>query len=89
MDVEGRFYLPEVLVLNVDWKEMFEGRKGFMELEEEVAQKLPEILNSSKIAVVKGHGSFAVGETLEEAFHWTSALEHSCKIIYLKNTAGL
>jgi ribulose-5-phosphate 4-epimerase/fuculose-1-phosphate aldolase len=34
-------------------------------------------------AMVRGHGSFAVGQMLEEAFQWTSSLEASCKTLYL------
>lgn len=33
-------------------------------------------------AVVRGHGSFAVGQMLEEAFQWTSSPEASCKTLY-------
>lgn len=32
---------------------------------------------------VRGHGNFAVGQMLEEAFQWTSSLEASCKTLYL------
>ncbi len=32
--------------------------------------------------MVRGHGSFAVGQMLEEAFQWTSSLEASCKALY-------
>jgi len=37
----------------------------------------------SKAAMVRGHGSFAVGQMLEEAFQRTSSLEASCKALYL------
>ncbi len=40
----------------------------------------------SHIAVVRGHGSFAVGENLEEALHWTSTLERSCQMGHLLRT---
>jgi L-fuculose-phosphate aldolase len=35
-----------------------------------------------KAAMVRGHGSFAVGQMLEEACRWTSSLEASCKTLY-------
>lgn len=38
------------------------------------------------IAVIRGHGSFAVGENLEEALHWTSTLERACQMGYLLRT---
>lgn len=49
---------------------------------QEVAQQLPILLQKHKIVVVKGHGSFAVGKDLEEAFKYTNSLENSCKIAY-------
>jgi L-fuculose-phosphate aldolase len=52
----------------------------------EVAEKLPILLRGHKIALVRGHGSFAVGKSLEEAYHWTSCLENVCRIIYLIRT---
>ncbi|WP_456396907.1 class II aldolase/adducin family protein [Desulfurobacterium sp.] len=48
---------------------------------DEVAEKLPKLLKKCKIAVVKSHGPFSTGRTLEEAFKYLSALENSCKII--------
>ena len=50
---------------------------------DEVAEKLPPLLQNYKVAVVRGHGSFAVGQMLEEAYQWTSSLEASCKTLYL------
>lgn len=35
--------------------------------------------------IVKGHGSFTVGEDLRKAFVLSCALETSCKLLYLKN----
>lgn len=29
---------------------------------------------------LRGRGSFAIGQTLDEAFQWSSALEESCQI---------
>jgi L-fuculose-phosphate aldolase len=49
---------------------------------EEVARLLPSFLQGSNVvAVVKGHGSFALGKNLEEAYRYTSSLEHSCRIL--------
>lgn len=48
----------------------------------EVARLLPPIFSGGYVAaIIKGHGSFAVGGTLEEALKRTSAFEHSSKII--------
>lgn len=52
---------------------------------EEVADKLPAALQQAPVAVLRGHGSFAVGRSLEEAFQYTTALELAAKIIWLSN----
>lgn len=42
---------------------------------------IPALASGSVVAAVKGHGSFAVGKSLEEAYKYTSALENSCRIL--------
>ncbi|MDY6794347.1 MAG: class II aldolase/adducin family protein [Actinomycetota bacterium] len=49
----------------------------------EVAEKLPPLLQDYKAAIVRGHGSFAVSQMPEEVFQWTSSLEASCKTLFL------
>lgn len=46
----------------------------------EMARKVAEALKNYKIIMLRGHGSFATGQTLDEAFHWSSTLEESCQI---------
>lgn len=46
----------------------------------EMANKVANALKNYKIIMLRGHGSFAIGQTLEEAFHWSSTLEESCQI---------
>jgi L-fuculose-phosphate aldolase len=57
---------------------------------DEVARLLPSFLqNSSVVAMVKGHGSFALGRDLEEAYKFTSALESSCRVLVaVRSTSG-
>ena len=45
-----------------------------------MANKVAEALRNYKIIMLRGHGSFATGQTLDEAFHWSSTLEESCQI---------
>jgi len=49
---------------------------------EESAAFVSEQLKENKIVLIKGHGSFARGETLEEAFMYTSSLESSCFFLW-------
>jgi L-fuculose-phosphate aldolase len=76
LDSEGRLLLGKVPVLSA--KKVVSS--------DEVAEKLPELLKKSPVAVVKSHGPFAVGKTLEEALKYLSALENSCKIISIMKT---
>ncbi len=46
----------------------------------EMANKVATALQSYKIIMLRGHGSFATGQTIDEAFHWSSTLEESCEI---------
>ncbi|HEX8992642.1 MAG TPA: aldolase [Anaerolineales bacterium] len=46
----------------------------------EMAHKVAEALQNYKVIMMRGHGSFATGQTLDEAFQWSSTLEESCQI---------
>ncbi len=73
MDAEGALILPRIPVLQV------ERPIG----SQEVAQAVAEALKEFPVAVVRGHGSFARGWDLEEAYHYTSVLEASARILWL------
>jgi len=51
-----------------------------------LGEVIAESLKTRKIVLVYGHGSFAVGATLEEAHKHTSALEEVCQIRWLTKT---
>jgi len=71
-DAEGSFFLRSVPVVRV--------REAIGS--DEVAKLLPPIFSSNYVvAVVKGHGSFSVGSSVLEAYHYTSCLENTCRII--------
>lgn len=72
VDSEGAYLLHKIPVLGA------EHTVGSQEVEE----KLPHLLKEYKIVMLRGHGSFATGQLLEEAYQLTTSLEHSCKIIY-------
>lgn len=71
LDAEGTYLLPKTPVLSV------ENAIGSQELTEQ----LPGLLKEYKIAMVRGHGSFAAAQSLEEAYQYTSSLENVCRII--------
>lgn len=79
IDDEGRYHLKKVPVLDV--KESIGS--------EEVEKRIPPVLQDYPAAIVRGHGTFALGENLEEAYNWITVVESICKVIYLvKNLGG-
>ena len=75
-DVEGNLLLPKVPVLG--W--------GMAIKPGAFAQEIAEALRKYRVVVIRGHGSFAIGQILEEAYHYTTALEESCRLLYLLKT---
>jgi L-fuculose-phosphate aldolase len=49
----------------------------------QMANKVAEVLKNYKIIMLRGHGSFATGQTLDEAFFWSSTLEEACQIMLI------
>ena len=56
-----------------------EGKPG----SEDLAVNVARSLLSSCVAVARGHGTFAGGKNLDEAYIRTSLAEHSCRILIL------
>jgi L-fuculose-phosphate aldolase len=74
IDAEGAYYYPRgIPVLQV----------AQAVGSQEVAAKVTPLLREFPVVVVRGHGSFAVGETLDEGLHWTSSLDNVSQIILL------
>jgi L-fuculose-phosphate aldolase len=77
-DFEGRYYFPRVPVLEIP-PELYTARSP-----DEVAAALAE----HRICVVRGHGVYAVGDTLDLAYKWTCSLESSARIAWLARVAA-
>jgi L-fuculose-phosphate aldolase len=71
IDNQGSYLLRKIPVITV---ELASGSK-------EMAEKVSEALRGYKIIMQRDQGCFAIGQTLEEAYHWVSALEEVSKII--------
>jgi len=76
-DSEGQYFLGKIPVV--------EGGIGSSKL----AINTARALSVSKGAIIYGHGTFAAGKTLEEAYILTTQIEHSCKVKYLYELASL
>ncbi len=73
VDLEGHFYFPRVPVIDVGYDEYF--------------ARSPDLVGAAlaehPVAIVRGHGLYAWGEDLEQAYKWICSLELSAKISYL------
>jgi L-fuculose-phosphate aldolase len=72
-DVEGQALLSRVPILAT----------GIAVKTGELAGEIARLLSEHKVVLVRGHGSFAVSQLLEEAYCHTVVLEHSCRLLYL------
>jgi len=72
VDSEGSYLFKKVPVMSVE--------KTIGSLES--AQLVSEALKDYRIVMLRGHGSFARGDMLEDAYMLTSSLEASCFYLY-------
>lgn len=54
----------------------------------EAGAKLAAALTANRVAVLKGHGPFAIGQSLEDAYQAISCLEASCHILDILDAIG-
>jgi len=71
-DSEGAMFCPEIPVVG--------GAPG----SQEIADNVAAALNKGNLVIVRGHGTFAAGKSLDEACQLTSLAEHSCRVLALK-----
>jgi len=77
-DFEGQLYFPKVPVISVPYDVYFE----------QAAEKVAKTLAEFPICIVRGHGVYAWGETLNLAYKWTCSLELSAKTAFIARQAG-
>lgn len=78
-DMEGYHLLPQVPILKIPQSATTEQR----------AKEIAKALKENRIIIAQGHGTFAIGQLLEEAYQLTTALEQSCRIICLLRALGV
>lgn len=71
-DSEGILFCPVIPVVS--------GAPG----SQEIADSVSDALAGSKLVIARGHGTFAAGRTLDEAYLFTSLAEHACRVLYFK-----
>lgn len=72
-DIEGLALLARVPILRIG-----AGRKA-----REFAGQIARLLGKHRVVLVRGHGTFAASQLLEEAYYYTVVLEQSCRLLYL------
>jgi len=73
LDSEGIMFCPVIPVTS--------GVPGTQGLADAVATAMLH----HKLVIARGHGTFAGGTTLDEAFQLTSLAEHACKVLAFRN----
>ena len=76
-DFEAQYYFESVPVLNVPYDKYLE----------QAPAAVAEALAEYPIAMVRGHGVYAWGETLDEAYKWTTSLELSAQTYVIARQA--
>jgi L-fuculose-phosphate aldolase len=71
-DSEGIMFCPVIPVVS--------GAPG----SQEIADTVSDALVNAKLVIARGHGTFAAGKTLDEAYLYTSLAEHACRVLYFK-----
>jgi L-fuculose-phosphate aldolase len=71
-DSEGIMFCPIIPVVS--------GEPG----SQRIADTVSDALVSSNLVIARGHGTFAAGKTLDEAYLYTSLAEHACRVLALK-----
>ncbi len=77
VDFEGQLYFPEVPVITIPYDQ-------YVEL---AADAVAGSLKDNRIVVVRGHGVYTAGETLNLAYKWTCSLELSAKTAFIAQQA--
>jgi L-fuculose-phosphate aldolase len=71
IDVEGSYLLHKIPVVAAE----------FASGSKEMANLVADTLREYKIIMLRGHGCFSTGQTLDEALQWISCLEEASDII--------
>ncbi|KAF0133896.1 MAG: L-fuculose-phosphate aldolase [Candidatus Saganbacteria bacterium] len=73
-DAEGKFYMKSIPVVRA---------RDSIGSEEVIKYLSPVFAAGYVAAMIRGHGSFAIGQDIEECYRLTSTLENTCKIIVI------
>ncbi|HOX35825.1 MAG TPA: aldolase [Methanoregulaceae archaeon] len=69
LDSEGKMFCPRIPVVT--------GEPGT----DELARNVADGLAGAPVVIARGHGTFAGGKDLDQAYAFTSLAEHACRVI--------
>lgn len=78
VDFEGQLYFPKVPVITIPFGEYLR----------ESPARVAEALAEHSIAIVRGHGVYACGQNLDQAYKWTCSLEQCARTAFIARLAG-
>ncbi|MFX0134282.1 MAG: aldolase [Candidatus Hodarchaeota archaeon] len=79
IDIEGSYIVKKIPVIQLE----------VATASDESATKVPQVLQDYKVMIIRGHGTFAHGSSLEEAYMWTTVAESVCHLVYLAKKIGI
>jgi len=78
VDFEGQYYFSRIPVLDIPLEHYVDASPGAVAM----------ALTDSRVVIVRGHGLYAWGETLDVAYKWTCSAEASARIAWLDSRCG-
>jgi L-fuculose-phosphate aldolase len=78
-DFEGSYFLSRVPVLDLPYERYTQESPG----------AVSDALVGNRVAIVRGHGAYVCGASLDQAYKWANALESSARITWLARVAGI
>jgi L-fuculose-phosphate aldolase len=78
VDFEGQLYFRKVPVITIPYADYLR----------DAPARVAVILAGHPVTIVRGHGVYACGASLDLAYKWTSSLEQSAKTAFIARQAG-
>jgi L-fuculose-phosphate aldolase len=75
-DFEGRYYFAQVPVVDIEYDRYLE----------ESTLALGRVLRECNVVIMRGHGVYACGETIDQAYKWSCSLESSARLEWLRKS---
>lgn len=79
IDFEGQYYFSSVPVITIPYEQYVSQSPDLVS----------DYLQEHTVVVVRGHGVYACGESLNLAYKWTCSLELSAKTAFIARAAGV